>query len=541
MQGFADFLDSLLGGTLLVALALAVGGVVWTFAVLRPWRGDVEARLVRRALVIAGVGAGVLALVQVTHLALKVWLLSDYLGRDALPAFTGTLQFRAGTVRTLLAAGLAGACFRLARRPATAPGWAVLGTLAALVAGAGAWLVHAAGRFEHRPALMAFTVLHQVGAAVWVGGLIELLALARLARRDPAAAGVWPVLVARFSRLAVATLVVLVAAGLPLGVYYVGSLEGLVGTAYGSLLATKVGLMAAVLLLAALNFRAARARGPADAGRAALPDVAAAEAILLVVLLFTAASLSSQPPPVDGAQERATFAEVVEVFRPKWPSLRTPTVAAKLRDATAAVGLAERTTLAYSWSNFSHNVAGLLLLGMSLAALVGRWRPAWARHWPLGFVALAAFVFLRTSASEGTWPFGPAGVWENAAGDAEALQHRIGAAVALALGLLEWRARAARHPPAFLPYLFPVLAAAGGILLLTHSHTAFEPKSAYLIQVTHSTMGALAVVMAAGRWLELRLHSPVGRAGGTAATVAMLLIALILVFYREANIVVPVA
>jgi copper resistance protein D len=540
MQGFADFVDSLLGGTILVALSAAVGGVVWTLAVLRPWRGDTEARVVRRSLAVATAGAAALSLAQVAHLGVKALLLSDYLGHDALPAFAATLQFRAGTTRAVLAAALAGAALRLGRRPVTARGGAVLGGLAVLVAAAGAWLVHAAGRLEHRPALMTLTVLHQVGAAVWVGGLIELLALWRLARRDPAVAGVWPALVARFSRLAVGTLVVLLAAALPLGVYYVGSLDGLVGTAYGSLVLTKAGLLSAALLLASFNFRAARAHS-ADAVRTQLPHVAGAEAILLVVLLFTAASLSSQPPPVDGFGERATPAELVQVFRPKWPSLRTPTVAAKLRDATAAGGLAERTTLAYSWSNFSHNVAGLLLLGMAVAALVGRWRPAFARHWPLGFVALAAFVFLRTSASEGTWPFGPAGVWENAAGDAEALQHRIGAAVALALGLLEWRARAARHPPAFLPYVFPVLAAAGGVLLLAHAHTAFEPKSSYLVQVTHTTMGALAVIMAAGRWLELRLQSPLGRAAGTTATVAMLLIALVLIFYREANVAIPVA
>jgi putative copper resistance protein D len=231
---------------------------------------------------------------------------------------------------------------------------------------------------------------------------------------------------------------------------------------------------------------------------------------------------------------------VVEVFRPKWPSLRTPSVATKLGDASRPRALGgERTNVAYSWSNFSHNVAGLFLLGMSLVALAGWMRAPWARHWPLGLVGLAVFVFLRTSASEGTWPFGPTGVWENALASAEPLQHRIGAALALSLGLLEWRARARRRPSALLPYVFPALAALGGVVLLTHSHVAFEPKSSYLVQVTHTTMGALAVVMACGRWLELRLASPAGRLGGAASTVAMLLIALVLVFYREANVVLP--
>ena len=59
------------------------------------------------------------------------------------------------------------------------------------------------------------------------------------------------------------------------------------------------------------------------------------------------------------------------------------------------------------------------------------------------------------------------------------------------------------------------------------------------MQVTHTTMGALAVVMACGRWLELRLDPPLGRVGGAASAGAMLLIALVLVFYREANVEIP--
>jgi hypothetical protein len=42
-----------------------------------------------------------------------------------------------------------------------------------------------------------------------------------------------------------------------------------------------------------------------------------------------------------------------------------------------------------------------------------------------------------------------------------------------------------------------------------------------------------------GRWLELRLAPPAARLAGTAATVAMLMIALVLVFYREANVLIP--
>jgi len=45
--------------------------------------------------------------------------------------------------------------------------------------------------------------------------------------------------------------------------------------------------------------------------------------------------------------------------------------------------------------------------------------------------------------------------------------------------------------------------------------------------------------MVAARWLELRLHPPAREVAGAAASAAMLAIALILLFYREANVVIP--
>ncbi len=151
-------------------------------------------------------------------------------------------------------------------------------------------------------------------------------------------------------------------------------------------------------------------------------------------------------------------------------------------------------------------------------------------------MALAGFVYLRAAANEGAWPFGatPLG-----AIDAEGIQHRIAAVLVLGLGLLEWRARARPDARGGLAYVFPALAAAGGILLLAHSHAAFQLKSSFLVQVTHSTMGAFAALMVTARWLELGLGAPWRRVAGIAAGASMLAIALVLVFYREANIVLP--
>lgn len=155
------------------------------------------------------------------------------------------------------------------------------------------------------------------------------------------------------------------------------------------------------------------------------------------------------------------------------------------------------------------------------------------RHWPLGFVAMASFVYLRAAANDGVWPFGATSLLTL---DSESFQHFLAAFLVLALGLFEWRARAAGLRLDLLRCVFPALAMAGGVLLLMHSHAAFETKPSFLVQITHTAIGALAGIMAAARWLELRLDPATGRVAGAVAAGAMLAIAFVLVFYREANL-----
>ena len=546
MQGFADFADNLLRGGILLALSLALGGVVWGLYVLRaPDAPPEQTPLVRRCIGLTVWGAIGLMLLQSALLGIRATVLLEDLGIGSRGALLATLPFRGGMVRAVLALGLAGAALWLVDAPGSRGRWRATAAAALLVGLSGAWLVHGAGRLEYRAVLMTCTMLHQMAAAVWTGGLIQLGVAWRLTRRDAGLARFWPLLVGRFSRLALACIVVLVATSSPLVWTYVGSWAGLVGTGYGSILAMKVGLLGAALFLAASNrrtVRRARASGENGGLDSTLPSFVEGETLLAVLILFTAATLASQPPAVDVVEERAAWSEVVRVFAPKWPSLRTPSVAAMEADTSnplAVVG-GERTAAAYSWSNFSHNVAGLFLLAMSMLAIAGSdRRGGWGRHWPLGFIALGVFVFLRTSANDAVWPFGPRSVWTTMFTDAEVLQHRLGALVVVLLGVVEWRARV--HPTPRLPYVFPLLAAAGGLLLLTHSHAAFEPRRYYLIQVTHTTMGGLAVLLACARWLELRMAPPESRIAGAVANLAMLSIALVLVFYQEANVVLPPA
>jgi putative copper resistance protein D len=481
----------------------------------------------------------VLALGQGLLLLLGAYVLAMTLGRNPLAGLFTTTYFVAGVTRTLLALALAVTAVRL-RTALDATGWAMLSILAGAIVLAGAWLTHAWGRVDSRAVLMTLTVMHQLGAAIWVGGLIQLGALWRLARRDAALDAAWPALVCRFSSLATAAVVALVFSAIPLTWSYVGSWQGLIGTSYGSLLLLKGLLLALVLGLGALNRRTARTGPPGQptALRQRLPKLAEAEAIVLIAVMFMAASLSAHPPAVDqpGA-EQASVGEVIEVFRPKLPTLQAPSLEAMRRSRAVMAAGGARTREAYQWSNVSHNGAGLILLATSVFALIAlATRTGWERHWPLGFVVLAVFVYLRGAANEGTWPFGATAVWQLGT---EGLQHRLAALLVLALGLFEWRAHAFPRPGSVLPSVLPVLAAAGGVLLLTHSHAGtFQTKASFLVDVTHSTMGGLAALLAAARWLELRLAPPASRWAGAGVSVTMLAIALILVFYREANMVI---
>jgi putative copper resistance protein D len=537
----ADFLDSLLHGAVLVSLCLTLGSVAWGLWVLRGVPARIPAVVGARCLWLLELGAVSLALGQLFLLLLKAVMLSELLGSGALADFARTEYCSAGVARAALALGLAVAARSLRRAPGAAGRWAMAGLIAVALAGSSAWLTHATGRLTYRGPLMVLTVLHQVGAAIWLGGLIQLAAVGRLARRHAEVDALWPELVARFSRIAMVSVGVVVVSAVLLAWTYTGSVQALVGTGYGSLVVTKALLLATALALAAFNLataRRTRRSGPIPALRARLPQLVEAEAIILVMIVFAASALSGQPPATDlPVKERATLAEVVEVFRPKLPSLSTPSVETMRQNRITAAARGERSPDAYRWSNFSHNVSGMILLGMSLFALAGfAMGGGWGRHWPLGFLALAAFVYLRAASNEGTWPFGatPLG-----AIDAEGIQHRIAAALVLGIGLLEWRARTNPDPRGRLAYVFPVLCAAGGVLLLAHSHAAFQLKSSFLVQVTHTTIGAFAGLMVAGRWLELGLASPWNRVAGAAASASMLAIALILVFYREANVVLP--
>ncbi|NDE35521.1 MAG: copper resistance protein, partial [Gammaproteobacteria bacterium] len=390
-----------------------------------------------------------------------------------------------------------------------------------------------------------------MAAAIWFGGVAQLLALWRLGYQDEEARLFWPHAIIRFGILGAAAVVLLLMTGLPLAINYIASFEGLFGTGYGGLVLTKVVLLILALGFALINHRAGRRwkeSGEAGALKRKVPYYIEAESFILVGILFIAATLSSQPPSEDIAKNpelTATIPEVVEMFTPRLPKIHSPSHDQLLAGEAGRVAVVNKipSVAATEWSDYNHNISGIFLTTMGLMAFLSYIpSPAfrWARYWPVGFIGLSIFLFFRSDGE--TWPLGPIGFWESTFGNGEVFQHRIATLLAFALGIIEVRART-RLDAQKVRYMFPILCAFGGILLLTHAHAEFELKSEYIIQSTHTTMGLLAVIMAAGRWLELRLAPGATQSDGTVineATIAgllaifsMFLIGTIMMFYRE--------
>lgn len=540
MEGIADFLDSFLGGVDLVFFSMAVGGVLWGALIIKPWKlqYDQNGLIIKGCIRLVVSGSLILAAVQFLKLAVKCWLIMKTLDRWPFPAFSDTMQFQAAIWRIVFALnlGLYGHTL-LKNNLVSVKYWIGAVLLTIPFVASGAWLVHGAGRLEDREMLMVCTVLHQLGAAVWIGGIIQLLGLWILKRSNANVEEFWPKLLGRFSRLGMITVGLLLVTGITLGWNYVGAWKELVGTGYGNLLLVKIGLLAIALAFAFLNYRAVRLYSQGyqySEVNTRTPFYIETESFVLISILFTAASLSSQPPAIDIPDLTTRWTEVVNTFRPKMPRVTSPSheeLLAGEAGRTAIIGQIP-SEAATAWSDYNHNISGIFLFVTSIVGMLSYHRRfQWAEYWPFGFVALGVFLFFRSDAE--TWPLGPIGFWESTFGNGEVLQHRIATLLVLVLGIMELRARLTQQENSRQPYVFPILCAFGGLMLLTHSHVGFQPKTEFLIQVGHTAIGLFAIVMACGRWLELRLQPPIANFAGVVSIFAMFQISLILMFYRE--------
>ncbi len=402
-------------------------------------------------------------------------------------------------------------------------------------------------RFDYRAPLVAFTFLHQAATAVWLGGLPYLL----IAIRRAPTADFARRLSARFSQLALVSVAVLASAGLLLSFAYVGSFKAVYGTSYGAMVATKVFLFGLLLFLGALNFQLVR-RGPASSILASLKRFGEAEIGIGITVILTAASLTSLPPAADLAHDRVTGQEIFARMSPRSPRFASPSVRELPEDIYAAqkkafesgslstesyvpgqTGTRPNTPAEKAWSEYNHHWAGIVVLAMGLLALVAQaGQVSWARHWPLAFFGLSAFLFLRSDPE--TWPLGPVGFWATLA-DPEVLLHRFFALLVIALAVFEWRVQTGRVASGRARLVFPVLVAVSGALLLTHSHSLGNLKEEVLAELSHIPLAILGVTLGWSRWLELRLpaENQTRNAMARLWPLCLVLISIVLLNYRE--------
>ena len=526
----AGFIDVILRGAILVFASLVLGGVVWTRWVLRAEPHAKPAPATALALRGVALAAAAAAVAQTSTLLVALSEVGGVAGPEGWPlgAFFATTFARAAVLRVALALAIGALAVTLARRAAGPVAWNALGGLALAFVVTSAVLSHAVARVESRATLIVLDALHQVAAAVWIGGLAHLTLWA-VRRGDEAPPAAGAALLKRFSNLALASVITLLVAGVVLSWLYVGDLAAYVGTAYGVMVLSKAILLAAILALGAANLRAVRS-ATAAAGPRVLRFVEV-ELGLGLTVLFAAASLTSLPPAVDVAADRATVAEVAARFVPTPPRLTSPAVAELIARAEPLMGVAtRRDAVERAWSEYNHHWAGIFVLTMGVLGCLERVGARAARHWPLVFFGMAAFMFVRNDPR--AWPLGPAGFWESFTLP-DVLQHRTFVLLVVAFGLFEWMVRTERLQHRPWGYVFPLLAAVGGGLLLTHSHAMFNLKTEFLSEVTHAPIGVLGAFCGWGRWVELRLPEA-GRAPGWLSTLCLTAVGAILVVYREA-------
>jgi putative copper resistance protein D len=176
----------------------------------------------------------------------------------------------------------------------------LLGTLAlVLISAAG----HSAAVEPDTALALAVDIVHLLAAGIWIGGLLPLALLLRLAGREAGAdARPYAVLAARrFSTTALVMVLLLALSGLRNTWVHVGTLAGLLGTLHGRLLLVKLGTFVVMLALAARNRRLipGLAGEAATVGRPAMRRLSrgvAAEATLALVVLGVVTVMSVTPP-----------------------------------------------------------------------------------------------------------------------------------------------------------------------------------------------------------------------------------------------------
>jgi copper transport protein len=312
-----------------VSLALFIGGLAFLLVAWLPglaavtdepeasWRAASRAFAVRlrRLLIVAvvlGVAVSVLGILLQGASAAGVSLWSSLKGA----VIENTLESRFGEVwgaRAIdwLVLGVVLACWK--RSQARPPRW-VLGLL-----GIGAAYLAITPALAGHPSTQSPTgvffptdVVHVLGASVWVGGIACLLLALPAATRELERADRSKLLLAvlaRFSPLALASVIAIAITGVVQAYIDVRSIDGLLHTTYGALILIKVALLLALIgfgwvnrerVIPALRRIVQSGDSPGQAGVLARRTMRGEIALMLAVLGVTAA-LVSYAPPIDAA------------------------------------------------------------------------------------------------------------------------------------------------------------------------------------------------------------------------------------------------
>jgi putative copper resistance protein D len=532
----------ILHGLVIVSQSMALGGMLFLLLVARPYQAMLGADIARRTARIAAISAASLALIEAVNVGLQTAILVSTVDLSIPDVLTANFAV-AGIMKIAAAATLAVLLLRGA-------GAAPLLVTGAVELVAATLTTHAAARLSDNALLLGVEMLHQLGAAIWIGGIpCFIMALGRL--HDGAA---FRLVGGRFSRMSMAGVACILLSGLVMSVFYIGSWQAMYGTAYGVMVGAKIAMFAMLLALGAGNFLVTeRLRRDPATPVLRMRRFAEVEVFIGFTLFFTAASLTSVPPGVDLTTDRATWAEVVgRDFSPELPRLRSPDhdllgipalqiqlnqqAAARAEQPRAAFiegsgELPPRNAADIAWSEYNHNWSGLFVLAIGILALLNQAGQRWARHWPLVFLGLAGFLLVRSDPE--VWPLGNIGLIESLR-DVEVVQHRVFALLPILFGLFEWSVRTGRLKAKWAPYVFPLICVFGGALLLTHQHAIANVKDQLLIEWTHTPLALAALTAGWTRWLELRLPGRVGKVCAWIWPSCFVLIGFLLLFYREA-------
>jgi putative copper resistance protein D len=516
MQQLVDlfgFLSVVLRAGTLVFQSLLLGGILFVLWIARGVPGSPES--------IQKMQSGSWTLLRFSTIGLIVMQVLYLYVNSAVLMTTAEIGFRAVIGANFFLSGsialvAAVATYLVARQQWKFARWLVP-VLAMTVLGASVMTNHAASRLDGRPLLIILTTIHEAATAFWIGGL-PFLVLALF--RDKEEEARWHI-TERFSRVALVSVSAIVFSGLGMSIRYIASWRAVLGTAYGVMVTAKVLMLLVLMLLGGINFWLLRNTSK-DRVMPRLRRLIEAEVGIGITVILTAASLTSQPPAVDQPNDTVTFHQIMQRMKPTLPRLTYPQVAdasisASGQQATVS-DVPNKIPVAYNadgeplspqriaWameSESNHHWMGLVVLAMGLLALLARTGKAgWAEYWPMLLVGIAIFIFVQADTE--CWPVGAKGFWACWA-NPEAFQHRLAALVCVAFAVFELQVRRRKWENDRMTLIFPLMVAAGGVVLLTHTHAITNVKENLLVELTHVSLGLLAVFAGWARWLEIRL------------------------------------